>query len=85
MNMDAPSKEILEHLYMVEQLPMHRIAKVLNMSIGKVHKFITAYGIQPRKDNFNFKGKKHTPEALEKMSRVQKAKSNALTRELSFF
>ena len=71
-NRTIPPKAVLEQLYTVEKLPMYRVAEVLNMSVGKIHRFITAYGIQPREKGC--KGYKHTPEALERMSLVRKGK-----------
>ena len=50
MNMTIPDKCVLERLYMAEKMPMSRIAQALSMSVGKVHKYFTLYGLQPRKD-----------------------------------
>ena len=40
MNKVVPKKEELIQLYTVEQLPIHSIADKLNMSVGKVFKYI---------------------------------------------
>jgi len=71
-NWSTPSKAVLEQLYIAEQMPMHRVAKELNMSVGKVHKLIIGYGIPSRQ--IGRKGWKHTPETLKRMSLAQKGK-----------
>lgn len=74
MNKIVPQKEILIQLYIIEKLPIHKIAKQLNMSVGKVFNYIKLYQIPTRKNEFNFKGKKHSVLSLEKMSKAQKGK-----------
>ena len=78
--MGIPDKEVIERLYIVEKMPMSQIAKVLNMSVGKVHKFFTLYGLPPRKDAN--RGHKHSKEFCEHISKVHKGKIvTAETRE----
>ena len=79
-NMATPEKEVMERLYIIEKMPMCKIAKTLNMSVGKVHKFFTLYGLSPRKDTN--KGLKHSKEVCERISQIHKGKSvTAETRE----
>ena len=79
-NRTIPPRAVLEQLYTVENLPMYRVAEVLNMSVGKVHKLIIGYGIPSRQKGR--KGWKHTPETLKRMSLAQNGKVvSAETRE----
>ena len=73
MNRTVPPKDVLEQLYAVEKLPMHMVAKTLDMSVGKVHKLISFYDIPARKQGREI-GYKHTPESIERMSLAQKGK-----------
>lgn len=75
MNKVVPKKEELIQLYTVEQLPIHSIADKLNMSVGKVFKYISLYQIPTRKDNFTFRGRKHTKATIEKISKINKGKT----------
>lgn len=75
MNKVVPKKEELIQLYTVEQLPIHSIADKLSMSVGKVFKYISLYQIPTRKDNFTFKGRKHTKLTIEKLSKANKGKT----------
>ena len=80
MNRQIPDKAVLEHLYLHQRLPMHRVAKALDMSVGKVHRLITLYEIPARKVTSN--GYHHTPETCELISKLNKGKSlSAETRE----
>lgn len=72
-NMATPEKEVLERLYIIEKMPMSKIAKCLSMSVGKVHKYFTIYGLQPRKDTN--KGMKHSKAVCEIISRTHKGKT----------
>lgn len=74
MNKVIPSKKELIELYINQKLPIHSISKILNMSVGKIFKYIKLYEIETRKNQFNFKGHKHKKESLEKMSKKQKGK-----------
>lgn len=73
MNRTTPPRAVLEQLYTVEKLPIHRVAKVLDMSVGKVHKLMTVYGI-PSRIPGRGTGYKHTPESIERMSLAKKGK-----------
>ena len=72
-NMAIPDRCVLERLYMVEKMPMSRIAQALSMSVGKVHKYFTIYDLQPRKDTN--KGYRHTKEVRERISKTNKGKT----------
>ena len=53
-NLDIPSKEELQSLYS-RDYTMKEIAKILNMSVGKVHKYFKIYGISTRKSGLTTK------------------------------
>lgn len=53
-NLDIPSKEELQNLYS-NDYTMKEIAKALNMSVGKVHKYFKIYGISTRKSGITTK------------------------------
>lgn len=75
-NTSIPEKEVIEQLYNIEKMPMRKIAKRLNMSVGKIHKYFTIYGLQPRKDTC--KGMKHSKAVCEIISRTHKGKTMPL-------
>ena len=67
MNKRTPEKEELEQLY-ASGYSMNEIASLLDMAIGKIHKYFVIYEIEPRK---------HLNErAKEKISRANKGKAN---------
>lgn len=76
MNNKIPKKEILEELYLIELLPMHKVAKVLNISVGSVYNYLKKYEIvtRPKKETFTMKGKKWTKEQRENKSRIMKGR-----------
>lgn len=53
-NLDIPSKEELQSLYS-KDYTMKEIAKILNMSVGKVYKYFKIYGISTRKSGLTTK------------------------------
>lgn len=73
INRTIPSKEKLIELYVINKKPMHTIANNLNMSVGKVFKYITLYKI-PTRNKGNSKGWKQTKEARLKISQANKGK-----------
>lgn len=77
-NTRIPKKEELIQLYITEKLPIYKISDRLKMSVGKIFKYINLYQIPTRKNNFNFKGRKHTKLTLEKLSKANKGKSVSL-------
>lgn len=76
MNKAIPDKLELEKLYIVEGFPIHKISKELNMSVGKVHKYIKIYEIPTRnqKETFTFRGHKHSNGVRGLISEVNKNK-----------
>lgn len=70
------NKAILEELYLTEQLPMHKIAENLNVSVGTVFNYCKKYSIPTRSksDTFNFKGRKHSEQVCENISKTHKGK-----------
>lgn len=69
-------KQELSKLYLEKQMPMHQIAKELNCSIGKVHKYIHFYNVPTRehKEVFSFKGHKLSVERRIEISKLHKGK-----------
>lgn len=69
-------KDILYRLYVVEQKPMHEIAKELNVAIGSIYNYLKRYKIETRdqKQTFTFKGRKHTEELRIHTSKIHKGK-----------
>jgi hypothetical protein len=76
MNKTIPTESKFRELYCDKCLPMHTISDLLGVSIGTVFNRIHRFGIQsrPQKETFTYKGRKHTPEDLVKMSKFQKGK-----------
>ena len=77
MNKRVPSILELKTLYIDEQLPIHQISKRLNMSVGKVYKFIKLYQIPTRsqKETFTMKGHKLNEEQCKRISMFHKGKT----------
>ncbi len=78
MNKVIPKKEELIELYVNQKLPIYKVAKKLEMSVGKTFKYINIYNIETRKDTFNFKNYKHTKETKEKISQATKGKKRSI-------
>lgn len=74
MNRTILKEDVLIDLYINKKIPMHKIAKLLNVSIGKIYKYIHIYNIPVRKNNFTFKNHKHSEEAIKKISQKNKGK-----------
>ena len=77
MNMSMVDRDVLYNLYIVEKMPMHSIARELNMSVGKVFNNIKKYGIESRPKQ-GFLGRKHSSEALKKISAANKGKKRTI-------
>lgn len=67
-------REILYELYITQNKPMHEVASDLNIAVGSVYNYIKLYDIPARPPHMGFKGKAHTKEAREKLSKVHKGK-----------
>ena len=76
-NMTIPDRAELERLYIEEQKPIRRIAKQLNMSSGKIYKYLKKYKIEtrPQEETFTMKGRKLSPEQCERISLLHKGKT----------
>ena len=70
-------KEPLYELYVRQKLSMKATAKKLDVSVGSVFNYLCKYEIPTReqKDGFSFAGKKHSKEALEKISKTHLGKT----------
>lgn len=74
MNNGDGYRESLYTLYIEKRLPMDKVAKELNISVGKVYNDLTAFGIKKRTRSEAMKDFRHTEEAKEKISRGNKGK-----------
>lgn len=76
MNRVRPDRKQLEVMYLEQKLPMHEIANILNMSAGKIHKYMHMYNIPTRdwKASFSMKGKKLSKEQCERISKLHKGR-----------
>ena len=72
LNFEIPQKPVLEELYLKREMPMHRVAIELNMSVGKVFNLIKKYNIPVRKSPL--KGRKLSKEQSERISKLHKGK-----------
>lgn len=89
MNKAIPEKNVMEALYKKEY-SIQDISKILNMSVGKIYKYMKIYNITTRKELSNKakiqiskantgrpsgnKGKKMSEETKNKISRIRKEK-----------
>lgn len=69
MSFKPPDKKILEKLYLIDGMPMHKVAKSLDISVGSVHKYLHLYNISTREPRKGKLGKQNSPETREKISR----------------
>lgn len=69
-------KETLNDMYINKEMPMKKIADILNVSITSVFNYLNKYNIPTRdwKTNFNMKGKKQSAYAIKRISEVHKNK-----------
>lgn len=76
MNKVVFPKEELEQLYLNEKLPMHKIAKIKNISTTKVFNLLHEYNIPTRsqKDTFTMKNHKLSPEQVERIRKMHTGK-----------
>ncbi|MDE6585354.1 MAG: HNH endonuclease [Clostridia bacterium] len=81
MNKVFPTKEELEKMYVVQNVPMHDIAKIFGVSVGWVFNQIHNYEIPTRQSHKGFLGKHHTKEVKDKISQLNTGrKVKAITR-----
>lgn len=66
--------EILYELYIVQNKPMHEIAKELKIAVGSVYNYLHKYKIQTRPQYKGFKGKKHSQETKGRISERTKGR-----------
>lgn len=87
MNKGIPEKSVLECMYIKRKMPMHRIAKELNMSVGKIYNFIKKYEIPTRnqKDVFTMRGRKLSDEhrAIISAAHIGKSLSEETKKKIS--
>lgn len=90
MNRQPIDEQTLKNLYIKDELAINKIAKILNVSVGKVFKYIKLYNIETRKNLTDEqkkaisdhnkgrispnKGKHLSPELRLKMSEARKLK-----------
>jgi hypothetical protein len=80
-NFEIPNKRTLEYKYLKEEKPMHKIAKEMNMSVGKVYKFIKQYQIPTRKHEDVFTMKERTLSDMHRMKISEIHKGKKLSEE----
>lgn len=74
-NFDIPDKELLSIKYLDEEKTISKIAEELNMSVGKIHKFIKLYEIPTRKTKDILRGRHLTKEQCMRISAIHKGKT----------
>ncbi len=76
MNKAIPSKEVLQKKYIDENKPIHKIAKELGMSVGKVFNYIKKYNIPTRdqKSTFTMQGHRLSQEQCMAISKRNKGR-----------
>lgn len=80
MNKIIPEETELRKKYIEENKPMHLIANEMEMSVGKIYKYIKLYGIPTRnqKETFTMKGHKLTSEQRKRISERNKGRTLSL-------
>lgn len=73
-NCSIPDEIVLRTKYINEEKPMNKIAKEMNMSVGKIYKFIKLYDIPTRETKDVLKGRHLTEEQCKRISEVHKGK-----------
>lgn len=73
--MNKVSKDALYALYVIEEKPMHQIAKELGVATGTVFNYCKKYGIETREAHKGFSGKTHTEEVRKVFSEVHRGKT----------
>lgn len=74
MNKVNIEKDKLYTLYISQNKSMREIAESLNVSVGSIYKYIKKYNIETREPHKGFRGKHHTRETKEKISKAHKGK-----------
>ena len=76
MNRVIPSKIVLKDMYLNKNYPMHKIAKELQMSVGKIYKYLKLYGIPTRnqKEVFTMRGHRLNKQQKQRISKMHKGK-----------
>lgn len=72
--MNKVDRETLHELYVIRGMPMHQVAKEMNIAVGSVYNYIHKYGISSRPIGSGMKGKTLSVEAREKISKAHKGK-----------
>ena len=75
MNKAILDKEDVIRLYEGKGLPMHKVAKELGCSVGKLYNFMTKNEMHKRPPHKGALGMKHSKESLLKMSKAKKGKT----------
>jgi hypothetical protein len=80
---ESISKSILEDLYIVKELPMWKIAKILGIGCMTVHRRLKEFGIKARTtsevtmgEKNPFYGKHHTQETKKKIGDAERGEKN---------
>lgn len=63
------SREDLKTLYVTKKYSMNKIHELTGISVGKIHKLIHEYKIQPREQHKGFLGKTHIKEYCQEISK----------------
>lgn len=69
MNKLNIEKDKLYTLYILQNKSMREIAESLNVSVGSIYNYIKKYNIETREPHRRVKGKHHTRETKEKISK----------------
>lgn len=68
------TKDDLYRLYVIRGMPMHEVAKELNVAVGTIYNYLHKYGIPTREPHKGALGMKHTEEAKARISKAHKGK-----------
>lgn len=76
MNRLIPSEKVLKDMYLNKKYPIHKISKELQMSVGKVYKYLKLYEIPTRnkKETFTMRGHKLNEQQRQRISKMNKGK-----------
>lgn len=74
MNKVFPDKSTLELLYVSQNCPMWKVAKICNVSVGYVYNKIHEYGIPTRARYKGMLGKHLTQENIDRLTKINKGK-----------
>lgn len=79
MNKVFPTKEELEKMYIIENIPMYKIAKISNVSVGWVFNQLHKYQIPTQPAHKGMFGKHQSEEVKDRISRFHKGKTVTLS------